>query len=257
MNMPEQKQADLDEIRTFVNGPYKTFTVGDIYLCLHYGSKKPGSDRDLFTVIPNFKGQKALVCGDYDVSQIDKEDFVRKLELLDPEYTEPILNGELIVGEGSVLEDFRMRIQKIEPGKRSLDYLMHRSFENLLQAKNAFTGGDLEIFYKTIKSGNPTIKTSLIGDRALVGVPSTHYTTGVCSLCYSLSYMAFKERYEKGSEVLTLNEILESPLTYGEELLVKVRSSFKEHFNSWDLRNVDKYMKETEEYLHGRLLNDC
>ena len=69
-----------------------------------YGSKKKEKDIDLFLIFKGIAVQKNIVHHQFDLSQVEINDFLFRLENFDIEYTDPILTGEYLFGNTEMLE---------------------------------------------------------------------------------------------------------------------------------------------------------
>ena len=68
-----------------------------------YGSKKMENDIDILLVY-DFPVEKSVFINNYDLNQIEKDNFSFKLSHKDIEYTEPILTGDYFVGNKDIFE---------------------------------------------------------------------------------------------------------------------------------------------------------
>jgi len=111
----------------------------DIKMVLLYGSKKPYSDIDLFIV-----SEKS---GDFSNSWIDirtvtKKELDYKLSVFDISVTDPILTGELIVGNENDLEQKRKKLKQQPITRESIFYNIIRSKEQRIYAEQYQVGSN-------------------------------------------------------------------------------------------------------------------
>jgi len=197
-------------------------------LGISYGSRKLGRDVDLLFVFKGIPVAKNIVQGQYDLSQVDYEDFSFRLGNWDIEYTEPVLTGEYIFGNAELLEKAREFLNTGKPTPENLDYMGKRALETYLQAEMLYSQGKNELF-----NGRVNSRETFNGlTRELVGVRDFEFESPIISkalsqLTYTLSYIASRGRYSLGEREVTLKGILESPVSRCEAELVGLMRYFK------------------------------
>lgn len=176
-----------------------------------YGSRKENSDVDIFLVFNGVKPEKSVVVGEYDLNQIEYGDFLFRLSNLDPEYTDPLLTGEQFFGNYEVVENISEFLRRVNLSEGSFDYLSKRGLETFLQAEMLFSGSKYDLFKENVNTYNfEDVFENSLGN--VTNAPPKMLKS-LSSLTYAFSYLAFRERYSNGFKLLTLKEILESPIT--------------------------------------------
>ena len=157
----------------------------NLKLAVLYGSKKPYSDIDFLLVFDDNAETKKYAPNDPDILEIKEKEFIEKTRMLDPQYTEPLLTGELVYGDKNNFRELKRAIKRIKPDEKIVSYLQGMSDEcnkNALQFEKMSEE-------KTQKA---------------------RYNKHCSLLCqsFSQSYMAFADIYKKIKKPLTLKEVL-------------------------------------------------
>ena len=117
-----------------------------------YGSQKPGRDIDIFLLFGT-PVKKNIVRGQFDLNQIEYNDFLFRLNNFDIEYTEPVLTGDYFFGDIEILRRAKQFLDTAKPTEENLDYLGKRALETYLQAKVLYSQGQNELFDKIVNEG--------------------------------------------------------------------------------------------------------
>lgn len=114
----------------------------NIKFALLYGSKKEFSDIDVFVVSDNLDE----FCEDWlDINVVSQQDFEEGVSLFDIEVSDPLVTGDLIIGDKAYFENFRERLTKQQITGEAIEY-------NRLQIKEQM---ELTQDYEAIKTGHP------------------------------------------------------------------------------------------------------
>jgi len=99
----------------------------DVKFAVLYGSKKRFSDIDVFSV-----GKSDNIENEWlDLRNYSKEEFEKKLNLLDTEITDPLFSGEIILGNKNYFEDCKRKVLNQEINEESIQHNFYRSDEQL------------------------------------------------------------------------------------------------------------------------------
>ena len=223
-----------------------------------YGSRKEEKDIDLFFIFRGVLVQKNIVYNQFDLNQIELNDFLFRLENFDIEYTEPILTGEYLLGDIEILERAREFLSAKKPNEENLDYLGKRALETYLQAEMLYAQGKSELFNARVNTGEGFKDlTSEFLNAKDFSFYFPRIIKSLSLLTYSLSYLASKKRYSEGERQVTFSEILREPTTeYGKELVDLV-----EYFKSrneteeMDMPKINQYFTNTKNLLRKEVIN--
>lgn len=107
-----------------------------INLAVLYGSKKPYSDIDLFVVTED---RTRNVCNDWiDIYQVNKNEFIRMINLLDISVTDPIFSGDELISTGYNLTRFQKQVLNTPITQESIKYNLMRAKEQEDTVKNPY-----------------------------------------------------------------------------------------------------------------------
>lgn len=225
-------------------------------LALYYGSRKEQSDKDIFVLVNTSKPlQKRVNLDDLDLFLVTPEDLMFRLAHWDLEYTEPVLTGDYICGNEKTLDKLRNHLTTNSPGPETLYYLELRCLETYLQAGVMRDQGLSEMFYALYNGGASSEEiASVILQKKEVAFPSAVLLDAVHHLTFSLSYLAFRQRYEDFTAPVTLKEIIENPQTEVERELVKVRDYYKSP-EKLTLPLIKRFFRDTEKMIQKYVYN--
>jgi len=101
--------------------------INDIEFAVLYGSKKGFSDIDVFNVgnLENIENEWL------DLRNYSKEEFEKKLNLLDVEITDPLFSGEIIFGNKNYFENCKNKILDSEISREAIKHNFCKSDEQL------------------------------------------------------------------------------------------------------------------------------
>ena len=102
----------------------------DIVFIIRYGNRK-GRDIDLLAVVENSIETRPYQVAQFDISEMRERDYKRKLKLLDPIVTEPVLTGSLLLGNKERFTKIRKDLLKTHPIEEGIEFLKRRAFEEL------------------------------------------------------------------------------------------------------------------------------
>ena len=217
-----------------------------------YGSKKKKNDLDIF-LLYDFPVEKNIFINNYDLNQIEKNNFSFKLAHKDIEYTEPILTGDYFTGNKQILEEAKDFILNKPVEKGVFDYLIKRSIETFLQSKELYSSGKTNLFNELATNNEDcySIKDKLFGDD--FKFKSEIINKSLSVLTYSLSYLASIKRYKEGEKFITINQISKNPISDLERNFCELRKYFKDCSKNKKLlsfRKIDNYFQKTESLLN-------
>jgi hypothetical protein len=138
------KYYNKDKIKGLISNLFKE-DAESAKIILLYGSKRPYSDIDLFTVSDPIKRSS----NDWlDVYSVSKEEFEYKLRNFDVSVTDPILTGEFIAGDRQYLESKKLQLMNQPITESAIYYNLMKSREQrvlgsmyLTSSKESSVGG--------------------------------------------------------------------------------------------------------------------
>ncbi len=220
-----------------------------------FGSQKKGSDLDVLLIHEKDGLQKTVIDGVYDLSNIAQAEFQQRLSLHDIEYTDPVLTGTFVHGDIPFLQELKRSLKHQRPGKASLDYLGKRSLESFLQTEHLYNEGILALYSQmgTVLA-LPQLKQTFLGKQECqVNAGRLHKT--MTQLTYPLSYISARDRYAKGSTVVTFKQLVRERKADTEKLLAEVltygKRAAKEQ--SIDVKQVYAFVQQARVLLGRRL----
>lgn len=218
-----------------------------------YGSKQKTSDLDIF-LIYDFPVEKNVFIDNYDLNQIEKNNFSFKLFNKDVEYTDPILTGEYFIGNEQILQEAKYFVLNKPVEKNSFDYLTKRSIETFLQAKELYSSGKIELFNRLAmnnEDGEIIKKKIFLEDFKF---KSEIINKSLSVLTYSLSYLSSIKRYKEGDKFITIHQISKYPKNEIERDFCSLRDYFKDCSKGNRLlsfKEIDSHFENTK-YLINR-----
>lgn len=121
--------------------------VSDGAVCvIKYGSSlrdpTTADDIDYVAVYPAEETRSNLQLADFDIMRLTVPELDRYCRLLNPIYgTEPVLTGDCVAGDSSILEDRAAAIRETSPGQSHVTHLLSRAFEGFRDCMNALRDG--------------------------------------------------------------------------------------------------------------------
>lgn len=101
---------------------------------LQYGSRLSGRDRDIVVVQPEVPPSPSSTIGDMDIMVICQQRMESLIEVLDPIVTEPILTGDLVVGDERAWKSMKTRLGATSVNQQCLNHPAKRSLHEYLNA---------------------------------------------------------------------------------------------------------------------------
>lgn len=221
-------------------------------LCMHHGSRNSESDIDILFIFKGGPVKKSVVYGQFDINQIEFNDFQFRLMNWDIEYTEPILTGDYVFGNRELLERSKSFLNTEKPTKGNLDYIGKRALETYLQAEMLYANGKDELFGQLANrdEGFKDLALKLFSEDNF-SFNSSQISKSVSLLTYSLGYLASKERHRLNERNITLKDIRENPHTLYDKEFVKVREYLKNKKDKSGMKftEIDPYFTNTKNLL--------
>ncbi|MFH1637570.1 MAG: nucleotidyltransferase domain-containing protein [Candidatus Woesearchaeota archaeon] len=168
------KEYDANILACVLRNIYKE-SFRNIEFAVLYGSRKPESDIDLFIVSdnPSFNSHNGWL----DIYELNREDFEKRVRLLDISVTDPLFTGEIICGNKTFLEETRQNILSQEISKEAVYY----NFKQAEFQKNALQN----------------LKGDTILEKASLSYLKS-YTANAKALGQGKKFLTFKSLKEKG-----------------------------------------------------------
>ncbi len=200
--------------------------------------------------------KKNIFINNYDLNQIEINNFYFKLFNRDIEYTEPLLTGNYFFGDKKILKQSKDFLQNKNPEKEIYDYLGKRSIETFLQAENFYSSGKNDLFNKLAISGESlsSVKDKIFKNN--FNFDSEIINKSLSILTYSLSYLASIKRYQNGERTITINQILNNPINDIEKQFFSLRDYFKscsKGEKKLSFNKIDTYFNETKFLLRRNI----
>jgi hypothetical protein len=121
-----ERKTEPERINKLLEDIYRD-KIKNIKFAVLYGSKKGFSDIDLFIV-----GNIEDMNNDWlDVRNYSKEEFEKKLNLLDIEITDPLFSGEIVLGDKLYFEKSKQKVLSQPITEDAIKYNFCRSDEQL------------------------------------------------------------------------------------------------------------------------------
>ncbi len=201
-------------------------------LSVVYGSRKDGSDIDLFLIYQDEPLEKAQIKDGIDCLQNGIKDFFNRFSSRDIELTEPIINGEYLQGNREIFEWAKNFLDISEVSQKNITYLKERSLESYLQANLFRDMGINEHFSEqAIKTPLEDGVIDVLGEQTRFNNFNIYRGLGI--LTYCLSYLTSSKRYEEGAKKVTLKDMIQNPVNDEEKTLKTLRIYYKERGKSF------------------------
>jgi hypothetical protein len=218
----------------------------NLLTALTYGTKD--KDLDLLLIFQNIKPKKSRIVDNLDLHQIEIQNFIERIKHWDPEYTDPIMTGEVITGDEIILTKTREFLETTKPTQEALDYLKKRGIETYLQADMYRTYGLYSIASQINSLPEQELTQILVeGEKQLPRNEEIQISLSL--LTYTLSYLAFQQRYQNGGGITTLKQILDSPQTQLEINLEEIRRNYKDTSIIITGTNLEEYLSLAKNHL--------
>jgi len=241
------KQFSEEFIKKAIN---KKIDLEKLKFLISYGSRKSYGDIDLVAVYEDNMNEKSysIFTGDLDITQIKEEEFNRRLNLFDIELTEPILTGELVMGDQDKFSKLRRNLENKKPSQETIDYLTRKSLESYNTAVHYFNSGIYEAKQLILNEEMDSKEQSkqILED---IDLTSNQFEYTLIGLSYALSYKISSSLYSQSSKTLTLSRILEnnnSPLNQIIEYIKSIRNKEelpKKNKTKKFLDKINQYLK--------------
>lgn len=150
-----------------------------------YGNSNCGNDIDLFGVVETIPKEYSYPIRHpvFDLFLIDTSEFMNLIFLLDPVVSDPLLTGEVLIGNFSTFSNVKGILKKVTVNMAILNHLKNESFRNLSYAKKFFTSNRIQGFLYSL-----------------------------VDISYALSYWAFADYYDKRHlSPITLSQLIDLP----------------------------------------------
>ena len=199
----------------------------NLVISILYGSRKDGSDIDIFSVYSEEPLQVSNVFGRFDLLNLGFHEVESLIQNLDPLVTEPIIQGELIIGQHDIYTDMRESLHGVKSNSNSVQWLFNKSIEYYIKSHTEY----------------------IVRKRNLV---ESQFKRITVNLGFSFSYFSFAKYYDKcARNVISLHELLNNP----EVDLVKEFFRRKTFFQSNNLENRKRYLDELFLIFRNKLLH--
>lgn len=159
--------------------------MDEIVLAIIYGSHDRGGDIDVAIIQREAPAGAGIQLGDLDLYLLGEEQFSHQLAKLDPMVTEPILTGNLLLGDPHVWNEIRESTRDAKASEAAAVHCARRSAEELVNADRMATAWEAE-------------------------PKGTHAHWLLETLSYSISYLSFARWYQNPHHhSITLRELAE------------------------------------------------
>lgn len=235
------KQFNKDSIKKFTS---EHLNLNELEFLILYGSKRDYGDVDLLAVSKN---NDHKYTGHLDIIQVAKKDFVERLKLFDIELTEPILTGELIIGNEYNFKKIKKQLFKQKFSEESSNYLKKRILNIYNNAEYCYDSGVYEAKQKLINNFNGDLSIKIIEEET--DFISPHFLISLNNMSYIMSYSLSNELYKNGSKVLSLNEIIEKTNNKLLKQIIHYTSNIKKDLDVPTKIKTKEFLNKTKEFL--------
>ena len=171
--------------------------VNGLKLLVMYGSGK--RDIDLLAVYDDKSRQKSqLYDGNIDLNVVGEKEFMERVARYDIELLEPLLNGNLVMGDKGGFESLRSWVIENKPSVAAAEYSRKRAFETYTSAEFYLDQHRYDARRRLIWGGSLDNLASAIHDDEGLDVPSRDLTHAINNLAFSLSYLNSSVSYQQG-----------------------------------------------------------
>lgn len=173
-----------------------------------YGSRK--RDLDMLAVYgDNIKlaAQNIFHKNAADIILLNEGIFLKRLELLDIEITEPLLTGDILFGDENALGRVMLRVYRAAPSKEAIEYSGKRSIQTFNSAlfffgQHKYRGNEHMLATQSLENA---AKLMLANQPAQ---PSQDLLYCLANLSFSLSYSLAAKEQEKGDKIILFKGLL-------------------------------------------------
>lgn len=174
---------------------------------VQYGSLE--RDIDLLAVYPdNILNKEGLIYdGCIDINVLSESSFLQKSSLYDIEILEPILTGNLIIGDEKSFENLKSKIRAGKPSNEAVEYANRRSLETFNSAMFFYDQNRFKC-YQSLLNTNPSkeVANTLLEGK-LLSFCSEDLLYTLNNLSFSLSYKLSAEHYAKNRSFVTFKDL--------------------------------------------------
>lgn len=216
------KSSDQKILTRFAKESLKSFE-GLKYL-IKYGSGK--RDLDMLAVyddnvkiqVPHIYHENAA-----DISLMNESVFLNKLKLFDIELTEPVLTGELLVGDEGQYGKIKEGLTGTKPSEQAAEYAKKRALETYNSATFFINQHKYKSYKQLIDTKNADEIATKILNNQNTDCTSKDLLYALVNLSFSISYDSTAKHYSIENKVASFEELLKS-----EEPLRDIMSCIKD-----------------------------
>ena len=243
------KQFDKKSVIKVVNEHLDTNELSFLIL---YGSKRKYGDIDLLAINKEGRARERVYTEDLDIIQVTEDDFIERIGLFDIELTEPLLTGEIIIGNENRLEKLKKQLFKQKFSEKASNHLKRKSLEAYNYAIYCYNQGVYEETHRLLTSteNDDLIKKLIKEETDLI---SGQFLYALHNLSYVWSYSLANDLYQNNSKPLRLNEILKET---NNQMLQQIISYAREIKRDLDIPKKNKtkeLLDKTRDYLISSL----
>lgn len=217
------KQFDSESIKKVVSEHIPLDKLDQLIL---YGSKRDYGDIDLLCILKDSKDIDKIYTEDLDISLFTKKELQEKINFFDIEITQPLLTGELIIGDKYIFENNKNKLMNIKFSDEAYKYLTRRALEAYNYSLNFYNKGFYEYFGGIIKEENSEEKVKKALNNQLDFV-SGQFLHSLTNLSYVWSYVLARNLYKDNYKPLTLEQLLKITNNKPLEEIINLKKNIK------------------------------
>jgi len=182
---------------------------------IQYGSLE--RDIDMVAVYPdNLIDKEGLIYdGCMDINVLSETSFLQRAELYDIEISEPILTGNLLIGEEKSFNDLRSKIKTGKPSNEAVEYANSRSLETFNSALFFYHQNKFKCNESLLSSNNLEEAARTILEEKVLDFCTEDTLYALNNLSFSLSYNLSADHYRKEKSSVSFKTLMKNNLLGG------------------------------------------
>ncbi|MDP2909172.1 MAG: hypothetical protein Q8N77_05180, partial [Nanoarchaeota archaeon] len=142
----------------------------------------------------------------------DEKSFTKKLELYDIEITEPVITGNLLIGDEKNFEKIKSKIEKGIPSSEAVEYANKRSLETFNSALWFYNQNKFKCNETLLNTNAPEKASAIILKEETLDFCSEDLLYTLNNLSFSLSYKLSADHYKNEKSSITFEDLMKNPL---------------------------------------------
>lgn len=179
---------------------------------MQYGSLE--RDIDLLAVYPDeaISKNRLVYNGCVDINILKETSFSQRLKLYDIEVLEPMLTGNILIGDKEIFENLKSGIKTGKPPDQAVEYANKRSLETFNSALWFYNQNRFKCNETLLNTNNYEKAAANILKGETSSLCSENLLYALNNLSFSLSYKLSADHYSKEKSFTQFKDLIKNPL---------------------------------------------